>query len=527
MAKRGGGPSVLELGSPSWLDPAEWATAGLLTLLALALHVTFLTHAGALWRDEANSAAMAAMPTLGDVIGALRYDGFPLAPTLVLRLWDGLGLGATDAGLRCLGLLLGVAFLAVLWLSARWYGGTPPVLSLALVGISPLVVTTVDAIRPYGLGIVAMGVAAPLIARAAAAPSRSRFIQAGIPAVVGVQCLYQNAFLLLAVAAGAVVAAPRETRRTATMGTLAIGAVAALSLLPYMESIRAAREWNVLNQAATDWGQIGRTLLRALEASGPPAPWIWAGAAAFAVRGSRFGVVAAVSAAILFLGAMGASGLPTQPWYYVPLMALAAPALESSLRWTGATRWRAARLVLALVILITGIAAWKQVMERRTNIDRVAEYLEREAVHGDAIVVAPWYFSVSFHRYYQGPVEWITIPPLEDTRIHRYDRIKAAMQAEDPIAPVLDSMGRALDSGHRVWLVGGLPSSPNRDAAVTLSPAPHPITGWSQAPYMAAWSERAAQFLRARADSSALLTLGMDVPVQKFEKVPLVVVARR
>ena len=528
---------------------AEWAVAILLTVLAIGLHAAFFAHAGPLWRDEANSAALATTPTLREAIQALPYDSFPLLPTVVLRVWTGGGWGAADSGFRFFGLAVGIAFLGVLWIAARWYKTGPPLLSLALVGASPLLVTAVDSVRPYGLGVVGMGLTAALVARATAAPSWGRFAWAGVAALVSVQCLYQNAILLLAVGIAAVVAAPRAARSRVALGVFGVGAVAALSLIPYAPSIRAARDWNVLIQSTLDVGRVARVLSRALqEASGPAGVWVWMGAAILALGAvarlgrvgtetraaatgpdsSRYGALLAWTASVLFLGSIASTRFLTQPWYYVPLLALAAPAIEAGIRpvvTSGAAR--VARLVIVLAITASGVAEWRMVSERRTNIDRVAAHLEREAVRGDAIVVAPWYLAISFHRYYHGAVDWTTLPPLEDTRIHRYDLLKAAMRDPDPVAPVLESMDRALDSGHRVWLVGGLPSLPQGDSPAALPPPPHPVTGWSLIPYDQAWSQRAARFLSERAETADDIPVGSDVPVQALETVPLIVVYGR
>ena len=57
--------------------------------LAVAEHGIFLAHAGALERDESNSAAYATMPSLGAIWSELRYDTVPLASTLLFRSWGG------------------------------------------------------------------------------------------------------------------------------------------------------------------------------------------------------------------------------------------------------------------------------------------------------------------------------------------------------------------------------------------------------------------------------------------------------
>jgi hypothetical protein len=507
------------------LRSAEWTVAGILTALALGLHLTFFTHAGALWRDEANSAALATTLSPRESIEALSYDSFPLLPTLVLRGWSGLGWGGSDAGFRVFGLLVGIASLGLLWLAARRYGSGPPLLSLALVGVSPLVVISVDSVRPYGMGVVAMGLTTLLIGRFVAAPSRGRFVAAAAGVVASVQCLYQNAFLLLAVGIAAIAAAPARARRPVTLGILGVGGLAALSLLPYAGSIREVQAWSDLARGATiDIGRVLVVLWQALDYSGPLGVWAWAGiymAVAWALARSarqateesdstmaRFGGIAAWAGVTLFLAAMAWTRLITQPWYYVPLLALAAPGLEGCVQsLVSGRRARVGTLVIVLAIAVSGAAGWRSLFERRTNIDRVAEYLESHTVAGDAITVAPWYFGISFHRYYEGPVPWGTLPPLRETRIHRFDLLKAAMRDPDPLAPLLHSWSRVLDSGHRVWLVVDFPPDPAGRPRIIGSPA---------------WS-----FLTARADTLEVIPLGLDQPIQALERAQILVVSGR
>ena len=137
---------------PVWIRPAEWVIAGLLTALALGLHILFFRNVGGIWRDEVNSLSFATMP-LADAFHNLRYDSFPLLTTIVLRAWVHVA-GASDLALRIYGLLVGTLFLAAIWFTGRQLGPGPPLIPLALVGLNPWVVRTTDAIRPYGWGLV-------------------------------------------------------------------------------------------------------------------------------------------------------------------------------------------------------------------------------------------------------------------------------------------------------------------------------------------------------------------------------------
>ena len=121
------------------------------SLLSLDLHVSFLLHAGGLWRDEVVSFNVATQPTLAQVHEAVRFDSFPSFFHLLLRGWLGLVGSASDLGTRGLGLLIGLAVLAAFWWNARVFRSRIPLFSLLLLGISGLCVRTTDAIRAYGI----------------------------------------------------------------------------------------------------------------------------------------------------------------------------------------------------------------------------------------------------------------------------------------------------------------------------------------------------------------------------------------
>src|SRR5512146_1028828 len=90
---------------------AEWGVAIAATAILVGLHLTFLFSAGGLWRDEVNCVNVASLPSLMDTWANLQYDSFPIFWFVVLRVWSRLGPGATDFGIRILGLFVGVGVL--------------------------------------------------------------------------------------------------------------------------------------------------------------------------------------------------------------------------------------------------------------------------------------------------------------------------------------------------------------------------------------------------------------------------------
>jgi hypothetical protein len=161
---------------------------------------------------------------------------------------------------------------------------------------------------------------------------------------------------------------------------------------------------------------------------------------------------------------------------------------------------------------------------RQTNVDLVAQHLHTAARPGDLIVVNPWYVGITFNRYYRGPVEWTTVPPIEDLTVHRYDLLKLRMVSPQPLAPVYAAIQGALKSGHRVWVVGPLPVLPGGQLPVVIPIAPAAPTGWSDGPYAMAWSQQVGYFVQMHALRHALVAIPVDRPVSGLEQVPLEVI---
>jgi len=531
--------------APLGARATEWILAMLLTALAVTLQARCFIFAGPLWRDEVNSVEFASMSGLGEIVRNLRFDGFPLLSTLTLRGWMALGFGVSDLGLRAYGLVVAAALLAALWWTCRRLGSRVPLLTLALVGVSPWAIWTTSAIRPYGIGMVFLVLALGAIWSAVEKPALTRWIVAGALAVLSVQCMYQNAILLLGIGVAAILAALAAGRRGAALGVAGVGLAAALSLLPYAPAILAARDWNVVIQAPTSWTQIFGTFRLALSVGVPFGEWPWIAAALAVVtlwyrslgakpRGgaaqgpsvTAFAVGFLVLGAAAFLLALKSTRLPTEPWYYVPLLVAIVPVMDAAI--TGslpAGLPRAAWLALVILVALSGSSlAWRQLAERRTNLDRVAAYLASRATEGDAVIVSPAYYGVAFQRYYKGPARWMTLPPLAEARIHRYDLIKAAMTHPDAVEPALQAMSEALASGHRVWLVGGLPD-PGSTAGVAPPVAPSGPAGWYCAPYMVAWGRQASYMLSQRATRGEPVSIPISARVNPYENVPMVVVS--
>ena len=68
-------------------------------------------------------------------------------------------------------------------------------------------------------------------------PGRLHIVGAALSAILAVQCLYQNAFLLLAICAAGIVVCARSRQWKRALQVSAIGGVSALSLAPYYDGL--------------------------------------------------------------------------------------------------------------------------------------------------------------------------------------------------------------------------------------------------------------------------------------------------
>ena len=189
----------LPLSRPQWLTKAEWAVCIGATLAAIGLHLIYLTHAGGLWRDETNCVHLATLPSIGEMWRMLTHDSFPVLFPATLRFWSAIGLGGTDFGFRCLGFLIALSLLGAVWFNARVLRSSLPLVSLGLLAANLTVVRWGDSLRGYGMGSCLILLTLALVWSLMKEPGVGRFIAATLAAVLSVQCLYQNAFLLFGI----------------------------------------------------------------------------------------------------------------------------------------------------------------------------------------------------------------------------------------------------------------------------------------------------------------------------------------
>src|SRR5437763_12354197 len=222
----------------------EFGAAILLTLALVTLHFVFFVHAGPLWRDEISSLALATKPTLTEFWRCLAFDPFPASYFLLLRSWHAIGFGESDLALRELGLLIGALLVGSFWLSSYLIDKSPPLWPLALFAFNPLTLEGGDSLRPYGFGLIWIVFAFAFIWRIASGRfGKPIVICAFLTVLLSAQSLFTNAFMLFAIGLGAAVVLLKRKAWRAFWLIVGIGAAAALSLLVYLPTIQATRDW--------------------------------------------------------------------------------------------------------------------------------------------------------------------------------------------------------------------------------------------------------------------------------------------
>jgi len=516
----------------------ELVAATAATAVAVFLHYFFMLEAGALWRDESGLVGLATLPRWQDVWTMLTHDSFPIVFPALIRLWHGAGWGDSDLGYRGLGFLAGLLLPASFWMACRLMRRGVPLLPLSLVALNFVALRTGDSLRAYGLGCALNVLVLALIWRVAEKPQRWNIFLAAATAVFSVNCLYQNAFFVLAACLGgfAVCAGSRRWRDAGWV--LAVGLIAAASLLPYLGPLQRSQSWWILQKLGF---ALGPSWVSASFITGFPfswCNWLWVALCLSAPALTLTAILArpapegrdlnVFSTVALWTGILGfyaflkLSDLSTPPWYFLPLMAFAAACLDGCL--ATAPRWFSP-LLSGFAWLACVAACWHgtpAIKVRQTNIDLAAAMVAAQAATNDYVIVNPWAYGVSFNRYYHGVAPWTTVPPLADHVFHRYDLFKQRMQEDHPLQSVVNQLQATLQAGHRVWLVGGL----NTDTQVPADIGPAPgAFGWHEIAYDEAWGAQIAREILRHAAQGVVFTNLTSTPVNPFEKANLAIYA--
>ena len=198
----------------------------------------------------------------------------------------------------------------------------------------------------------------------------------------------------------------------------------------------------------------------------------------------------------------------TQPWHYLPLVALVAVCLDLGLPF-GQRRWRAPLLGLAIATAIIAIpTGYRDLKWRFTTVDLAAAKLKTSAMSEDFVIVTPWYAGISFNRYYQAQAPWTTLPTLTNHTIHLATGVLDQMEKPHAMQPILEKISATLQAGHRVWVVGWMDVPPaGVPMPADLPPPPLKYAGWSYMPYALRWNAQVAQFLSNHSQQFSRLPL--------------------
>jgi hypothetical protein len=507
------------------------------TFLIVFLHAVFGLHAGALWRDEVNSLEIATMRTLGEMWSNFCHDSFPALFFLCLRVVAGVPADVSDGTLRIFGVSVGLLTLGMIWLNARWLHLGFPLLSLALIGLNPMVIRYGDSIRAYGLGIALMLLALGAMWRLTESFTPGRAAMALISAVLSVQCLYYNSILLFAICLGAASVTFRRGQIKKMMAVFAIGGISAATLLPYVPTMQRVRSWSFVWKGPFTPVELMRTFGSRLEIAG----WmvllflaLVAGTWAMRRKSTEtdgpakserilFGLVTLVVGTLGYAAFISVLGYLTQPWYYVAFAAFAATCIEMVLACLGTKElslWLRAALALAIVI-VGAYPAWQALQVRQTNVDVVAAQLQAQAAPDDLILINSFIYGISFRRYYHGSANYETIPPMEDLRAQRVDLLKRQMMSAAPIAPVLQRMEETLRKGHTIWLIGSLNFVPPGKEPQVIPPGYDGPNGWVGGNFYAVWAEQAGFLVQNHALHFERVRVPLAQPVSRYENLPL------
>lgn len=525
------------------LRQPEWVLAAAASLAVVWLHFFFLWHAGGLWRDEVNLVNLASRHSLS----AMTRDSFPVLMPLLVSGWMAVGLGQSDFSLRVLGTLIGLGIPTALWLAAR-LSRRPPMFSLSLFGLNAVAITYGDSLRAYGLGSLLVVLAAAAAWHFLQKPSGPRAGLLALAGILSVQALYQNAVLFAAIGIGAWAVCGRRKDFRGALKILLAGLLAAASLLPYWKILFGLPAAAVSERTGFAPDLAFANLSALIGFPKPACTLVWEflalavvgfGVAALFARGPKFATgadkmspndlslfagVTLLSALVGFTDFLWFAAVPTQPWYFLPLVALVAVCLDFGLPLPSLNRTsRTAFLTLAAAIALLAVPfAFWGLNQRLTNVDVLARRLAPEASPRDFVVVTPWYCGVSFARYFKSATPWQTLPPLTDHSTHRYDLFRAQMKTPDALRPVLDQIAAALRSGHRVWVVGNLEiPPPGTPRPADLPPPPLKGYGWSDIPYFENWTDQTAWFLENHSRQFELVDTGTGDKVNPNEDLQL------
>lgn len=519
-----------------------WIVFAVASACVISLQVVLFSNAGAFWRDEVSSIALAKLPTFFDVASSLERDSFPAFFVSILHLSMKSGLITTDAALRFFGTLIFLSTIAALCLNARLTKSPPPLLALALLAFNAMFFYYGSSIRAYGLAAALIIILFGCVWKVVEHPTMWRILAAAFAAILNVQTSYQSLYLVPAVFTAGIITCIMSGRRRHAAILAGIGVVSMLSVLFYLPVIASVAQWeNAQRVPIFKFSYVFEGAFEAMGAGSYLLLLIWLNLFLIAVFFSIwrllnrvgdererpdivfysfFTLLAAWPAFIFFVKYVGRW---TYAWQCLPLMALQAAALDSFFGETLRRRVYMKALLSVLIVLVSVPSLWQYAHTRRTNVDLVAKRLLSDSKANDLVLVNPFWNGISFKYYYRGDAPWETLPFIRKDRVE--DPVREIIQLEkDPQAAQETSFGqisRTLKGGGRLWVAEGHPYLPSSDQAREIAPAPHPLYGWYSGYYAAQWSANAWLYIRTHAEKVQRVSIPMNQQVSRFEDISL------
>jgi hypothetical protein len=488
----------------------EVLVSAALSVFLVACHGMFFIFAGGLWRDETNSVQLATMDRLADIWPELEHDSFPLPWFLFLRAWHAAGLGSTDQSWRLIGLLVGLTLVCVLWLSGRLLHEDGrwrlPLVATFLMSMCPVTLQVGDSLRAYGAGMILLICAIVATWRYTTVPNWPRWWMMAFAFLAAVQILFYNAIGVFALGVASAVIGARRRSLKAALAPIVAGAISAASLIVYREMFQRMAAWSFLvktdmsvpllfrslNSALHHFGiNIGGTgapLLPLLPTYAPSAIFITAALCALAaccvdardrsatpsVRGETIQTTLSTQAGStqdrawfcgialsiyipLYLLILWKLSYLLHPRYFLGLIAFTGIFVDMALDSRLAATQRRVLLRAAGVGILSLMAATAMVrvaMCRQTNVDLASRFLEANTKPSDLVLISPWYLGVSFDYHFRGTARWMTMPPMGDMSIHRYDAYLANVRDPKRNEEITAAIVKTYREGGTVWYVG-------------------------------------------------------------------------
>ncbi|MEP6810894.1 MAG: hypothetical protein ABI992_11680, partial [Chthoniobacterales bacterium] len=368
-----------------------------------------------------------------------------------------------------------------------------------------------------------------------------------VVAVLSVQTLYTNSLLVFAFAVAAVAVTARRRQWRTALVILAIGAIAAVSLLPYLSLFWQMQAWASLGQVNFSLSNSLFKLYIALLGSAHALLWLWVAMLSLSlvlavwwqrsvpaleqsVESRDLALYGLICAVLAFVGTMGfyrAVGWGTNVWYYLPMLAAMAAGVDlilaqSRFHWAALARGGIGLLGVALLSrVVFGFSEF-----RASNIDLIANILGERATPGDLVVVWPSAEGITFQRYVKPSVDWTSIPTAPHLPSIPGDDFMLPYRERNSLRPTLDRIRQTLQDGHRVWVASTWPLQPFPDGRPReiepLTSSFRPPAGY----YLRGWGYQLVEELQRDAASISRVQVDCDQPINPYEQSSLTVFFR-